>query len=43
MRALVDNVAFQSQPQAGAVVHMVKTLRFQEDHPLRRGVDTPRD
>ncbi len=37
MRALVDNVAFRNEPQAGAVVHMVKTLRYIEDHPLRRG------
>ena len=37
MRALVDNVAFRNEPQAGAVVHMVKTLRYVEDHPLRRG------
>jgi serine/threonine-protein kinase RsbW len=36
MRALVDNVAFRNEPQAGAVVHMVKTLRYIEDHPLRR-------
>jgi serine/threonine-protein kinase RsbW len=36
MRALVDNVAFRNEPQAGAVVHMVKTLRYVEDHPLRR-------
>jgi serine/threonine-protein kinase RsbW len=36
MRALVDNLAFQSEPQAGAVVHMVKSLRFDEDHPLWR-------
>jgi serine/threonine-protein kinase RsbW len=43
MRALVDNVAFQSQPQAGAVVHMVKTLRFERDHPLRQRMDPPRD
>lgn len=35
MRALVDNVAFRNEPQAGAVVHMVKTLRYIEDHPLR--------
>ena len=41
MHALVDNVAFQSEPQAGAVVHMVKTLRFERDHPLRRQMDTP--
>ncbi len=36
MRALVDNVAFRNEPQAGAVVHMVKSLRYVEDHPLRR-------
>ncbi len=37
MRALVDNVAFRNEPQAGAVVHMVKSLRYDDDHPLRRG------
>lgn len=37
MRALVDNVAFRNEPQAGAVVHMVKSLRYEPDHPLRRG------
>ncbi len=37
MRALVDNVAFRNEPQAGAVVHMVKALRYVDDHPLRRG------
>ena len=37
MRALVDNVAFRNEPKAGAVVHMVKQLRYVEDHPLRRG------
>lgn len=36
MRALVDNVAFRNEPQAGAVVHMVKTLRYDSEHPLRR-------
>jgi serine/threonine-protein kinase RsbW len=36
MRALVDNVAFRNEPQAGAVVHMVKTLRYDTNHPLRR-------
>lgn len=36
MRALVDNLAFRSEPQAGAVVHMVKSLRFDDDHPLWR-------
>jgi serine/threonine-protein kinase RsbW len=37
MRALVDNVAFRNEPQAGAVVHMVKALSYEPDHPLRRG------
>lgn len=36
MRALVDNVAFQSEPQAGAVVHMVKNLDYDSSHPLWR-------
>lgn len=36
MRALVDNVDFASQPQAGAVVHMVKTLDYDRAHPLWR-------
>jgi anti-sigma regulatory factor (Ser/Thr protein kinase) len=37
MRALFDNVAFASEPQAGALVHMVKSLRFDHDHPLWSG------
>ena len=37
MRALVDNVAFHNEPQAGAVVHMVKALSYEPDYPLRRG------
>jgi serine/threonine-protein kinase RsbW len=41
MRALVDNVAFRSEPRAGAVVHMVKTLRFDHEHPLWRDRDLP--
>ena len=41
MRALVDNVAFRSEPQAGAVVHMVKTLRFDSGHPLWRDRELP--
>mgnify|MGYP006175249891 CR=1 FL=1 len=39
MRALVDNVAFRNEPQAGAVVHMVKNLNYLADHPLRRNGD----
>jgi len=36
MRALVDNVAFRSEPRAGAVVHMVKSLSYDHNHPLWR-------
>ena len=36
MRALVDRVAFRIEPQAGTVVHMVKTLEYDADHPLWR-------
>lgn len=35
MRAMVDNLAFRSEPLAGAVVHMVKNLRYDATHPLR--------
>jgi len=34
MRALVDNVAFRNEPQAGTVVHMVKILQYDASHPL---------
>jgi serine/threonine-protein kinase RsbW len=36
MRALVDSMAFQSEPQDGTVVHMVKSLRYDAAHPLRK-------
>jgi serine/threonine-protein kinase RsbW len=36
MRALVDSMAFQSEPQDGTVVHMVKSLRYDGTHPLRK-------
>jgi serine/threonine-protein kinase RsbW len=36
MHALVDNVSFDSKPQAGTVVHLVKTLELEENSPLRR-------
>ena len=35
MRALVDSMAFHSEPQDGTVVHMVKSLRYDGTHPLR--------
>lgn len=34
MRALVDNLAFEDQPRAGAIVHMVKELDYDRSHPL---------
>ncbi len=34
MRALVDRVAFRNEPQEGTVVHMVKNLDYDDDHPL---------
>jgi serine/threonine-protein kinase RsbW len=36
MRALVDNVAFTNEPKVGAVVHMVKALDYDPEHPLHR-------
>ena len=35
MRALVDTVSFESQPQAGTIVHLVKTLELEDYSPLR--------
>ncbi len=34
MHALVDNLAFRNEPQAGTVVHMVKALQYDASHPL---------
>ena len=36
MKALVDNVSFDSRPQAGTVVHLVKRLELNEQSPLRQ-------
>jgi serine/threonine-protein kinase RsbW len=36
MQALVDNVSFESRPQAGTVVHLVKHLELEENSPLRQ-------
>ena len=35
MRALVDKVRFESKPQAGTVVHLVKHVELEEASPLR--------
>lgn len=34
MQALVDRLAFRNEPQAGTVVHMVKNLEYDNEHPL---------
>jgi anti-sigma regulatory factor (Ser/Thr protein kinase) len=36
MHVLVDQVRFESQPEHGTVVHLVKNLRFDDDLPVRR-------
>lgn len=36
MHALVDQVLFESRPEVGTVVHLVKHLRFDESVPARR-------
>ncbi|MDE3204298.1 MAG: ATP-binding protein [Acidobacteriota bacterium] len=36
MHALVDQVRFESAPERGTVVHLVKTLRFEEDATAHR-------
>lgn len=38
MAALVDSVRFESRPEAGTVVHLVKDLTLRPDGPLRRMV-----
>jgi serine/threonine-protein kinase RsbW len=39
MAALVDSVRFESRPEAGTIVHLVKDLRLRPDGPLRRLVE----
>lgn len=36
MAALVDSVRFESRPEAGTIVHLVKNLALRPDGPLRR-------
>ena len=36
MQALVDNVSFDSKPQAGTIVHLVKTVELDDNSPLKR-------
>ena len=45
MRALVDTVSFESQPQAGTIVHLVKKVEYEANSPVaklppRRGAAT---
>ena len=35
MEAVMDQVEFRSEPEAGTVVHLVKELTFRPDAPLR--------
>jgi len=37
--ALVDSVSFESRPEAGTVVHLVKDLSLRPDGPLQRLVE----
>ena len=37
--ALVDSVRFESRPEAGTIVHLVKDLTLRPDGPLRRLVE----
>ena len=36
MHALMDTVRFEARPEKGTIVHLVKTLRFDESAPARR-------
>jgi len=36
MQAVVDTVEFRSEPEAGTVVHLVKTLKIRDDGALGR-------
>lgn len=40
MRALMDSIKFESEPEQGTVVHLVKDLAF-DDAPLRRARPVP--
>jgi serine/threonine-protein kinase RsbW len=39
MAALVDSVHFESRPEAGTIVHLVKDLSMRPDGPLERLVN----
>jgi len=39
MAALVDSVRFESRPEAGTIVHLVKDLSLRPDGPLRKLVE----
>ena len=44
MRALVDELEFTSQPEAGTIVHLTKAIVLSDDSPLSRftNVEAPR-
>jgi serine/threonine-protein kinase RsbW len=41
MRALVDAINFESQPEAGTIVHLVKTLDLDPSGALARSAERP--
>ena len=41
MRAMVDELHFESEPETGAVVHLVKRLHLNEDSVLKELAATP--
>ena len=42
MRALVDQVRFIPKPEAGTIVHLEKTLDFEDDRFVRQKRTAPR-
>jgi serine/threonine-protein kinase RsbW len=36
IKALVDELKFESKPEEGMIVHLEKALEFDEDHPVRQ-------
>lgn len=41
MRALVDNIRFESRPESGTIVHLIKRLRLEDDAAMHQLRSTP--
>jgi serine/threonine-protein kinase RsbW len=41
MRAMVDELSFESEPEQGAMVHLVKELRLNDDSVLKELATSP--